>query len=136
MDTDNICRPCMASNVKIDYTQAEKTITFLCGSCVQVKNIGDKTSMRIEMVPGFNWRESIKPKLPGNPNWCPATHFGYLSQGEMAVEFEDGSNMTIKAGDSYLIDKPHIPIIKGNQSAVMFEYSQQVKKVVDSIQQN
>tara|TARA_Y100000389_G_C17369816_1_gene468383 strand:- start:754 stop:1131 length:378 start_codon:yes stop_codon:yes gene_type:complete len=125
----------MASDVKIDYSNPDKVLNFVCGSCVQVKNIGDKTSMRIEMVPGFNWRESISPKLPNQPLWCPATHFGFLSKGTMRMEFEDGSKMYINAGDSYLIDKPHIPIIEGNESAVMFEYSQQVKKVVDSIKE-
>lgn len=48
-------------------------------------------------------KASVSPKLPGCPAWCPATHFGYLEKGVMKVNYEDGSDVTINAGESYLI---------------------------------
>ena len=43
--------------------------------------------------------------------WCPATHFGYQTQGTCKIKFEDGTETTINAGDSYLVDKPHLPVL-------------------------
>ena len=40
---------------------------------------------------------------------------------------------TINAGDSYLVDKPHLPEIIGDETVIMHEFSQQVKKVLDSM---
>mmetsp|Transcript_9332 Transcript_9332/g.25005 ORF Transcript_9332/g.25005 Transcript_9332/m.25005 type:complete len:130 (+) Transcript_9332:112-501(+) len=127
----------MNENVKIDYETAEKVMD-LDGSKVYVKTIGDKTSMKIMMIPGFSWAKSVGPKLPKLPDgscpaWCPATHFGYQTQGTCKIKFEDGTETTINAGDSYLVDKPHLPEIIGDETVIMHEFSQQVKKVLDSM---
>ena len=37
---------------------------------------GGRQASKIIIDAGFNWTESIKPHLPGCPDWCPATHFG------------------------------------------------------------
>ena len=68
-----------------------------------VVNLGDKTSMKIVLEPGFDWVSEVGPKLPGCPAWCPANHFGYLEKGTMKVKYQDGSDVTINAGESYLI---------------------------------
>merc|ERR1711998_529696 len=67
------------------------------------------------------------PMLPkdadGNcPQWCPATHFGYLESGEMGLELKDGTKQVVKAGESYLVGPGHRPIM--NKAAVMIEFSQ------------
>merc|ERR1712093_939665 len=84
----------MNENVKIDYDTTEKVMD-LDGSKVYVKTIGDKTSMKIMMIPGFSWAKSVGPKLPkladgSCPQWCPATHFGYQTQGTCKIKFERG----------------------------------------------
>ena len=94
--------------------------------------------MKIMMIPGFSWAKSVGPKLPKLPDgscpaWCPATHFGYQTQGTCKINFEDGTSTTINAGDSYLVDKPHLPEIIGDETVIMHEFSQQVKKVLDSM---
>ena len=48
------------------------------------------------MIPGFSWAKSVGPKLPKLPDgscpaWCPATHFGYQTQGTCKIKFEDGT---------------------------------------------
>ena len=77
---------------------------------------------RIEIDAGFDWKKSIKPLLPNCPDWCPASHFGYLEEGEMIVEMENGSKQTVSAGDAYYVPPGHIPII--NKHTVMIEFSQ------------
>mmetsp|Transcript_11126 Transcript_11126/g.30346 ORF Transcript_11126/g.30346 Transcript_11126/m.30346 type:complete len:92 (-) Transcript_11126:66-341(-) len=56
-----------------------------------------------------------------------------LLQGTCKINFEDGTSTTINAGDSYLVDKPHLPEIIGDETVIMHEFSQQVKKVLDSM---
>ena len=55
-----------------------------------------------QMIPGFSWAKSVGPKLPkladgSCPQWCPATHFGYQTQGTCKIKFEDGTETTINA---------------------------------------
>ena len=88
--------------------------------------------MRISIKAGFDWAKTVKPILPGCPDWCPATHFGYLESGEMGVKTKDGGEYTIKAGQSYLIPPGHLPVM--DKDAVMVEFSQDATyaKVLES----
>ena len=81
-----------------------------------------RQASRIEIDAGFDWRASIQPHLPGKPDWCPATHFGYLESGVMKIEMQDGTTKTIKAGETYFVPPGHIPIIE--EKTVMIEFSQ------------
>merc|ERR1712224_33461 len=72
---------------------------------------------------GFDWRANVKPILPGCPDWCPATHFGYLESGEMTVQMQDGTKKTVKAGETYFVPPGHLPIIE--KGAVMVEFAQE-----------
>ena len=81
-----------------------------------------KKMSRIAIEAGFDWKKTVAPMLPGCPEWCPATHFGYLESGEMGVKTKDGGEYTIKAGQSYLIPPGHLPVM--DKDAVMVEFSQ------------
>ena len=77
---------------------------------------------RIVLQKGFDWTKNIQPILPGCPDWCPATHFGYMESGEMGIQFKDGTRKTVKAGESYFIPPGHLPILETD--ATMIEFSQ------------
>lgn len=77
---------------------------------------------RIKVQKGFDWRASVAPKLPGCPQWCPATHFGFLESGTMGIKMQDGSERTIRAGETYLVPPGHLPVM--SEDAVMVEFSQ------------
>ena len=86
------------------------------------------------MIPGFSWAKSVGPKLPKLPDgscpaWCPATHFGSQTQGTCKIKFEDGTETTINAGDSYLVDKPHLPEIIGDET-VLYRGAQQISLAI------
>ena len=97
-----------------------------------VKKEEGRQMMRIKIKAGFDWAKTVKPILPGCPDWCPATHFGYLESGEMGVKTKDGGEYTIKAGQSYLIPPGHLPVM--DKDAVMVEFSQDATyaKVLES----
>jgi len=67
-----------------------------------VSTTGGYTSMCITIKPGFDWRKSVSPLLPGCPEWCPATHFGFLKSGCMKVKYEDGTEKTVNAGSCWM----------------------------------
>lgn len=92
------------------------------GAKMWVQKEAGKQMMRIEIKAGFDWRKTVKPLLPNCPDWCPATHFGYIESGEMGIQMQDGSKYTIKAGQSYFIPPGHLPVME--QDAVMVEFSQ------------
>ena len=96
----------------LDYTSGTKKEMGL--ATANVVNIGDKTSMEITLNPGFNWVESVSPLLPGCPKSCPANHFGFLKSGTMKVHYDDGTNATVNAGESYLIPPGHLPEVVGD----------------------
>ena len=95
-----------------------------------VVNLGDKTSMKIVLEPGFDWVSEVGPKLPGCPAWCPANHFGYLQSGTMKINYKDGSTETVNAGSSYNIPPGHLPEVIGDVPCVMVEFSQSTAAVV------
>lgn len=54
--------------------------------------------------------------------------------GTMKVKYEDGSEATVHAGESYMIQPGHLPVIEGEEDAVMIEFSQATKKVLDKME--
>jgi quercetin dioxygenase-like cupin family protein len=94
------------------------------GAKMYMNKLSDgRTATRIVLEKGFDWLANVKPILPGCPDWCPATHFGYLESGEMTVEMKDGTKKTVKAGETYLIPPGHLPTL--NEKAVMVEFAQE-----------
>ena len=89
-------------------------------------NIGDKTCMRIECEPGWKWVECIGPNIPNTPEKCPGSHFGYLEKGQFLIKHEDGSEVTVQAGQAYECKPGHTAEVVGDEAVVMIEFSQQM----------
>jgi len=115
-DASVFCQPCEA-----EIGEPSKVMGDGAAKMWIKKEYGQQM-MRINIAKGFDWKKTISPILPGCPDWCPATHFGYLESGEMGVKLPDGSSYNIKAGQSYLIPPGHLPVM--DKDAVMVEFSQ------------
>ena len=87
-----------------------------------IRQVDGHPVARIEADAGFDWTAAVKPLLPGHPDWCRSTHFGYLESGEMRVRMQDGTEQTICAGETYFVPPGHLPVIE--QDTVMIEFSQ------------
>lgn len=81
-----------------------------------------RQASRIVIDAGFDWRATVKPMLPGCPDWCPATHFGYLESGRMGIRMKDGTERWVNAGETYFVPPGHLPLV--NERTVMIEFSQ------------
>ena len=112
------CQPCQT---ELAETEPTKAMGDPAAKMWMKKEYGRQMA-RIALSAGFDWAKTVSPLLPGCPEWCPSTHFGYLESGEMGVKLKNGSSYTIKAGESYLIPPGHLPVM--DKDAVMIEFSQ------------
>lgn len=116
-------------------SHTEGNVTQLEGCKMVTTEIGGKKASKLWIEPGFDWRCVCKPILPGCPDWCPATHFGFIEKGCMKIQYEDPDrpDEVIKAGETYFVPPGHIPIIEGPETCVMVEFAESANKVYENI---
>ena len=68
---------------------------------------------RFTFQPGWRWSECIKPVV--KTDTCQLSHVGYCISGSVTVRLKDGTQRTIKAGDSYTIPPGHDAWVEGNE---------------------
>lgn len=70
--------------------------------------------------PGWRWSEHVKP-IAGTAS-CMAPHAGYVMRGQMTVRMDDGSEMTLNAGDVVSIEPGHDAWVVGDEPCVMLDW--------------
>jgi len=53
---------------------------------------------------------------------CQARHLGTVVSGSLTVKHDDGSQVTLVAGDAYLIEPGHDAWVEGNEPLVGYEF--------------
>lgn len=86
---------------------------------VEVVRLEGFTIGRFNMQPGWRWSKCIKPVV--HTESCQLSHVGYAVAGKLTVHMEDGTEKTIKAGDSYTIPPGHDAWVEGNEDFVGIE---------------
>ena len=87
---------------------------------VAVVRMGDATAARLTFEPGWKWSECIKP-VAGTDS-CQARHVGVVQSGSIHVVHEDGTEMDVSAGDTYVIEPGHDAWVVGDERFVGFEF--------------
>lgn len=82
-------------------------------------HVGGYTVGRMNLSPGWRWSENIKP-VAGTDS-CQLSHVGYAISGQLTVRTENGTEQTIKAGDSYSIPPGHDAWVVGSEPFVALE---------------
>ena len=72
---------------------------------VEVIRLEGFTFGRFNFEPGWRWSECVKP-VAGTES-CQVSHAGYVVSGELQVRLNDGTQKTLRAGDSYTIPPGH-----------------------------
>lgn len=88
-------------------------------SRVEIVRLEGYTLGRFNLEPGWRWSECIKPVV--KTNTCELSHVGYAVSGTLTVRTGDGTQKTIKAGDSYTIPPGHDAWVEGNERFVGIE---------------
>jgi hypothetical protein len=87
---------------------------------VEVVRIGSTTAARMTLEPGWKWSECIKP-LVGTES-CQLRHVGVLQSGRMQVTHDDGTELEIGPGQTYVIEPGHDATVVGDEPVVGFEF--------------
>ena len=113
----------------IDFSHG-KTHEF-DGATVETMNLEGKKVMKMHMHPGFDWNKAVGLKMPGCPTSCQHTHFGYMESGAMKIKYDDGTEETIKHGETYFIKPGHLPEV--NEETVMIEFAEDSHKMLQDV---
>lgn len=87
---------------------------------VDVMNVAGSTVMRVRFEPGWRWSEDVKPIV--NTDSCLGNHLGYAVSGSLAVETAEGAEVTINAGDVYVIRPGHLARVTSDVPFVGVEF--------------
>lgn len=69
------------------------------------------------------------PFYKGAPNdQCPASHLGYILKGKFTIRKADGVEETFEAGDVFVIEPGHTPIVYDGLEYVAFTPTQEAKE--------
>jgi mannose-6-phosphate isomerase-like protein (cupin superfamily) len=86
---------------------------------VEIVRLEGYTLARMTMNPGWRWSECIKPLV--HTESCQLSHVGHVVSGSLTVRMNDGSQKTIKAGESYTIPPGHDAWVEGKENFVGLE---------------
>ena len=90
-------------------------------AAVDVLNMGSHSIGRFTFEPGWSWADSIKPGA--GTDHCEKEHVGYCVSGRLDVWLTDGTRVSIKPGDAYVIPPGHDAEVAGNENFVGIEFS-------------
>ena len=88
-------------------------------SRIEVVRLEGVTIGRFNFEPGWRWSECIKP-VAGTDS-CQLSHVGYVISGALTVRLDDGTEQTIRAGESYTIPPGHDAWVEGPEPYVGLE---------------
>jgi hypothetical protein len=80
----------------------------------------ESTAARLTLQPGWRWSECIKP-VAGTDS-CQLRHVGVVQSGRMHVSHEDGTEMDVAPGNSYVIAPGHDAWVVGDEPFVAYEF--------------
>jgi mannose-6-phosphate isomerase-like protein (cupin superfamily) len=86
---------------------------------VDVVRLEGYTIGRFTFEPGWRWSECIKPVV--NTDSCQLSHVGYAVSGQCTIHLNDGTELTIRPGQSYTIPPGHDAWVEGNEPFVAIE---------------
>ena len=86
---------------------------------VEIVRLEGFTIGRFVMKPGWQWSKSIKPIV--HTESCQLSHVGHAISGSITVRMNDGTQKTIRAGESYTIPPGHDAWVEGNEDFVGIE---------------
>jgi hypothetical protein len=82
-------------------------------------DLGAASATKLVLQPGWKWSECVKPLVGGDS--CQATHIGVVIQGSMTCVHDDGSEITVNAGDAYTFAPGHDGWVNGDEEFIGYE---------------
>ena len=86
-----------------------------------VLNFGTVVASRVIRKTGWKQSECIKPVV--GTDSCQAGHVGVILQGTLKVVHDDGSEITVSAGDAYSFAPGHDAWVVGDEEVIGYEFN-------------
>lgn len=80
---------------------------------------------KLTLQPGWKWSEIMKPLVGGHS--CQAPHLGTIIKGVLHVVSDDGSEITVHAGEAYVFAPGHDAWVVGDEEVVAYEFNTEAK---------
>jgi len=98
---------------------AHETRKFQANGHLDVVTLGDFTLGRGTFQPGWRWSRDVKP-IAGTGS-CQTRHTGICVSGQMTVRADDGTELTIGAGDVFVLEPGHDAWTVGEEPCILFD---------------
>jgi quercetin dioxygenase-like cupin family protein len=88
---------------------------------LEVVSVGDRTFGRGVFEPGWRWSQHVQP-IAGTPS-CQAAHTGYVIEGRLTVQMDDGDRVEYGPGDAFYMPPGHDAWVVGDQRCVLIDFT-------------
>lgn len=95
------------------------TRTTIGGLTVDELEAGIGRVKRVLYPPGWVWREQMQPVI--GTESCQHVHVGFIAQGTMAVEFDDGCTEEYTAPAMVVTEAGHTGRVVGDETVVLIQ---------------
>jgi mannose-6-phosphate isomerase-like protein (cupin superfamily) len=102
-----------------NFTETAQRTTFPHGHEDVVALNGASICLAL-FEPGWRWTNDVRPLL--GTESCPLVHQGYMLEGNLHVELEDGSTLDLRAGDAFVIPPRHDAWVVGDDAVRMLDW--------------
>lgn len=91
----------------------------ICGVHVDVLKTGNVRVKRMIYPVGFHWKNQLSEKI--GTEYCMHAHVGFMAQGQINVEFQDGCVEEYRAPKFVAVEPGHKGWVVGDEPAVLIE---------------
>ncbi len=109
----------MSASETRNIDDPHETRPFKANGHMDVITLSDFTMGRGVFEPGWRWSNDVKP-IAGTDS-CQVRHTGFCVSGQMTVQFEDGNEVNIGAGDVVLLEPGHDAWTVGDEPCVLLD---------------
>lgn len=102
------------------FATPEQVRQFPCGRC-EVVALDEASIGRFIFQPGWRWSKDVAP-VAGTKS-CQFRHLGYTISGALEVHMDDGTTLTIRAGEAYEIPPGHDAWVVGDEAWCSLEFA-------------
>lgn len=74
--------------------------------------------------PGWRWTEAVRP-IAGTET-CQVHHNGFVAQGRMHIQMDDGSEAEVGPGDVFVCPPGHDAWVVGDEPAIVYDFAGQM----------
>lgn len=90
------------------------------GVILDAARAGEARVKRMIYPPGFRWSTHMKPVA--GTELCEHAHVGFLTRGEIHIQYADGCTLKMKAPRVLAIEPGHEGWVVGDEPAVVIEF--------------